>query len=70
MRRNKVRESLLGQMVDLIEVSGRMVSRRVEVCTRIKRELKELISGLMVRRLDGLIDNSNCVDLKFIYNMS
>jgi hypothetical protein len=37
-------------MVDHTEVSGKTVSRMVEECTRIKKVLKELVSGLMVKR--------------------
>jgi hypothetical protein len=43
-------------MVDVIRVNGRMVNRMVRVLIEIKREYKKMGLGLMVKKLNGMIE--------------
>lgn len=55
-RKRKATESLLGQTEDATKDSGKTASRTVRESTAIRKELRELVFGPMVKKLNGLID--------------
>jgi len=46
-------ENLVGQMVDVTEVNGKMESKMGEAHTATSREFRDVECGLTVRRLNG-----------------
>lgn len=56
MERNKVLENLYGLMEEYIEDNGEVENKMEEEYLYLKMEFKKLVFGVMVRKLDGLID--------------
>ena len=56
MIKNKDMANLVGQMVEFIKVSGKMVNKMAEEHIKIRKEYKKMGHGLMVKRSNGTID--------------